>query len=76
MPTYIYETIPAKVGAKPKRYEIRQSIKEEALTRHPESGEPVRRVIAGGIGVLTSSPGSGSSHTHTHSCGCGAGGCG
>ncbi|MFZ0711405.1 MAG: hypothetical protein WAM53_15315 [Terrimicrobiaceae bacterium] len=72
MPTYVYETIPSKKGAKPKRYEIKQSIKEAALAKHPETGEPIKRIIAGGIGVLTSSP---AAHSHTPSCGCGAGGC-
>lgn len=78
MPTYIYETIPSKAGSKTKRYEIRQSIKDAALSRHPETGEPVRRVIAGGIGVLTSSStaSSGGGHRHTSACGCGAGACG
>jgi predicted nucleic acid-binding Zn ribbon protein len=74
MPTYVYETIPVKKGAKPKRYEIKQSIKEAALAKHPETGEPIKRIIAGGVGVLTSSSSAGS-HTHTPSCGCGAGGC-
>lgn len=77
MPTYIYETIPAKAGSKPKRFEIKQSIKDSALKKHPETGEPVRRVISGGIGVITSSSSAPSGgHRHTHSCGCGAGGCG
>ncbi|HRJ73501.1 MAG TPA: hypothetical protein PLS03_14850 [Terrimicrobiaceae bacterium] len=75
MPTYIYETVPSKKGTKPKRFEIRQSIKDAPLSRHPETGEPVKRVIAGGVGLLTSS-GSSAGHTHTPSCGCGAGACG
>ena len=74
MPTYVYETIPRKKGATPKRYEIKQSIKDAAFTKHPETGEPIKRIIAGGIGVLTS-PSGGQSHSHTPSCGCGAGGC-
>ena len=73
MPTYVYETIPAKKGAMPKRYEIKQSIKDAAFIKHPQTGEPIKRIIAGGVGVLTSP--SGSSPTHTPSCGCGAGGC-
>ena len=76
MPTYVYETVPAKKGAKAKRYEIKQSIKDAALTRHPETGEPLKRVISGGVGLLTSSASTGSSHRHTSACGCGAGGCG
>lgn len=76
MPTYVYETTPVKKGDKIRRFEIRQSIKDAALTKHPETGEPVKRVISGGIGVLTSSSSSSSAgHRHTHSCGCGAGGC-
>ena len=75
MPTYIYETVPAKKGAKVKRYEIKQSIKDSALARHPETGEPLKRVIAGGVGVLSSGAAA-SSHRHTSACGCGAGACG
>ncbi len=52
MTTYIYETIPQKAGAKPKRFEVKQSMKDKALTKHPETGEPVRRVIAGGYGFI------------------------
>lgn len=54
MPTYIYETIPQKAGQKSKRFEIRQSMHDAPLTQHPETGEPVQRVIAGGIGLITS----------------------
>ena len=72
MPTYVYETIPEKKSAKPKCYEITQSIKDAALVKHPQTGEPIKRIIAGGVSVLTSSPGG---HTHTPSCGCGVGGC-
>ena len=50
MPTYEYETIPQKKGQKPKRFEVQQSMKDDALTKHPETGEPVRRVISGGSG--------------------------
>jgi hypothetical protein len=79
MPTYIYETIPARKGAPVKRYEIRQSIKDAALTHHPETREPIRRVLADTVSVITSSSsssGSAQPHRHTHSCGCGGGGCG
>lgn len=53
MTTYIYETIPAKAGEKPQRFEVKQPMSEAPLKRHPETGEPVRRVIAGGIGLIT-----------------------
>ena len=52
MTTYVYETIPQKPDAKPKRFEVQQSMKDAPLTRHPETGEPVRRVIAGGFGFI------------------------
>lgn len=78
MPTYIYETVPARKGERVKRYEIRHSIKDAALTRHPETGETLRRVLADTVSVLTSQASAAPSarHTHTPSCGCGAGGCG
>jgi predicted nucleic acid-binding Zn ribbon protein len=72
MPTYVYETVAAKEGEEPRRYEFKQSIKDPALVKHPQTGEPIKRIIAGGAGVLTSARGG---HTHTPSCGCGAGGC-
>jgi hypothetical protein len=40
MPIYVYETL--ATGA---QFEVHQSMHEEALTYHPETGEPVRRVI-------------------------------
>jgi predicted nucleic acid-binding Zn ribbon protein len=44
MPIYVYESIkPDDSGGD--RFEIHQSMKEDPLTRHPESGEPVRRVF-------------------------------
>ena len=51
MPTYVYETIPKKTQSKPKRFEIQQSMKDDALKAHPETGEPVRRVISGGLEI-------------------------
>jgi predicted nucleic acid-binding Zn ribbon protein len=51
MPTYVYETIPDDSSAEPQRFEVFQSMHDDALTHHPDSGEPVRRIITGGIGV-------------------------
>lgn len=53
MATYLYETIPSKPGEKPETFEIQQSMKDAALTHHPENGKPVRRVITGGFGFVT-----------------------
>ena len=44
MPTYVYETITDDPD-KREVFEVVQSMKDEALTVHPESGLPVRRVI-------------------------------
>jgi hypothetical protein len=38
MATYLYETIPADPSAAPERFEIQQSMKDDALIRHPASG--------------------------------------
>lgn len=52
MPTYVYETIPQIPGVEPRRFELRQSMSEAALTVDSETGEPVRRVISGGYGFV------------------------
>ena len=52
MPTYVYETIPADPNAEVERFEIRQGFSEPALTAHPATGAPMRRVISGGLAVL------------------------
>lgn len=54
MTTYVYETIPAKAGAKPRYFEFKLGMNEAPLTRHPETGEPIRRVVLGGFGVMSS----------------------
>jgi predicted nucleic acid-binding Zn ribbon protein len=71
MPIYVYETVkrPAR------RYEIKQSMKDNALRTHPETGEEIRRIISGGLGFMSKGKGTaatpiarGCSHG---SCGCG-----
>ncbi|MGC9451463.1 MAG: FmdB family zinc ribbon protein [Oceanipulchritudo sp.] len=44
MPIYVYETIQPD-GTGGDRFEVRQSMKDPAMERHPETGEPVRRVF-------------------------------
>ena len=51
MPTYVYETIPKRKNEKPTRFELRQSIKDNPISEHPETGQKVRRVISGGISI-------------------------
>ena len=69
MTTYIYESTNAKPGEKRQYFEIKQSMSDEPLTKHPETGEPIRRVILGGLGVLKKEASASSS------CGCGPSGC-
>ena len=52
MATYVYETIPRQPGDAPRRFEMVQSMKDAPLERHPDTGEPVRRVITGGYGLM------------------------
>lgn len=52
MATYVYETIPARDGEPPRRFEIVQSMRDAPLRTHPETGESVRRVISGGYGLM------------------------
>ena len=44
MPTYLYETVPGSPDESVDRFEVRQSF-----------SEPPRRVISGGIGLMTKS---------------------
>ena len=76
---YLYETVPNAEGAEVTRYEIKQSIHDQALDRHPETGVPIRRVIVGGMGFITGKSGSSKpaiSRPSHGGCGCGSGGCG
>ena len=72
MTTYVYETIPQKPGEKAKYFEIKQSMNDKPLTKHPETGESIRRVVLGGFGTLSSKSGSDSGSD----CGCKPGTCG
>ncbi|HEY8993391.1 MAG TPA: zinc ribbon domain-containing protein [Lacunisphaera sp.] len=53
MATYVYETIPRQDGVPARRFEVVQSMKDSPLTRHPDTGEPIRRVISGGYGIMS-----------------------
>lgn len=44
MPVYVYEVIQAD-GRPGARFEHHQSMKDDPLQRHPDTGEPVRRVL-------------------------------
>ena len=67
MPIYVYETSDL---AKPvRRFELRQSFRDEPLRTDPKTGETVHRVISGGYGVLirggSTGPSIGSYGTHS-----------
>ena len=51
MPTYIYETVPRDPQTAPRRFEIVQGMNDPVLRQDPETGEPVKRVITGGVGI-------------------------
>ena len=68
MTTYVYETIPADNSSSPRVFEFQQRMTDKPLTQHPETGEPVRRIISGGLGIMQK----GSSPTPS-SCGSGCG---
>jgi predicted nucleic acid-binding Zn ribbon protein len=87
MPTYVYETIPTIPDQPVRRFEVKQSMSEPALTKDPQTGVPVHRVISGGFGLMVKggagdSPAGGSGDCGdgacgvkppTHSCGTGCG---
>ncbi len=52
MATYVYETLPQRPDETPRRFEVIQSMKDAPLHQHPETGEPVRRVVTGGFGLM------------------------
>jgi len=51
MPTYTYETIPNRPGDAPRRFEITQGMSDPSLAKDPATGEAVRKIITGGIGI-------------------------
>jgi predicted nucleic acid-binding Zn ribbon protein len=75
MATYIYETVPDSVDIPSRRFEVRQSMLDAPLTHDPETGQPVRRVISGGFGLMTGSKNAPSSGSSSSSCGSGHCGC-
>jgi hypothetical protein len=56
MPTYTYKSITSDKGQDDKGqdeiFEVHQSMRDPALTHHPETGVPVQRIISGGAGIL------------------------
>lgn len=46
MPTYVYETLSGK-----KTFEVSHPMAQKPLSHHPETKEPIRRIISGGFSV-------------------------
>ena len=46
MPTYVYEYLDAEGEGTGETVELVQRMSEDALTEHPESGRPIRRIPA------------------------------
>ena len=49
MPTYVYEIIPDKPSQEITTFEYQQGMNDKPVTVHPETGQPVRRVITSGF---------------------------
>jgi len=76
MPTYVYELVkPDGTPEAGTRFEIDQSIKDPALTKHPQTGKPVRRVIQS-VSILGGSAGTSASASPSGGGNPGAGRCG
>jgi predicted nucleic acid-binding Zn ribbon protein len=71
---YLYESIETKAGASVVHYEIEQGMQDLPLTRHPQTGAAIRRVILGGWGTFTADAGGGGDRTGVE-CDCGPDGC-
>ncbi|WP_420595606.1 FmdB family zinc ribbon protein [Deinococcus sp.] len=41
MPTYVYRNLVTN-----QTFEVKQSMRDDALTQHPETGEPVKRLVS------------------------------
>ena len=80
MPTYVYETIPETTGETPRQFEVKQSMKDAALTHDPATGRHVRRVLQSGyLNTQRWTRSSGTSAPYQPTAGghcCGVNGCG
>ena len=54
MPTYVYEITPDNPSQPSDTFEYKQGMNDKPISVHPETGQPVRRVVTGGF-ILNSS---------------------
>lgn len=71
MPIYVYETTDPKKPVR--RFEVKQSMRDDPLTSDPETGEPVRRVISGGYGMRVAGAAPAPAPSRSGGCGPGCG---
>lgn len=67
MPTYVYATV-NKDGSLGETFELLQSMKDEPLTKHPETGKPVKRLLSAPNVCCSSSAASTSPSSSGHTC--------
>jgi hypothetical protein len=56
MPTYVYELLDKRGEPTGETFEYVQSMKDAALTRHPDTGQPCRRAIVAPAIASNASP--------------------
>lgn len=71
---YLYETLVTEAGEEAVHFEIEQGVNDLPLTKHPETGVAIRRVILGGWGFFGAS-GSAGQKGSGEGCDCGPAGC-
>jgi predicted nucleic acid-binding Zn ribbon protein len=71
---YLYESVVIEEGDAVEHYEIEQGVHDLPLTKHPETGVAIRRVILGGWGFSGASGGAGQKGSG-EGCDCGPAGC-
>lgn len=77
VPTYVYETIPTDDATKPVVFEVQQKLADPPLTQHPDTGEPVRRVLtAPFLGGMSGKSDAAREVCDEPAAGCGMGACG
>ena len=55
MPTYVYEILTKQGRPTGRTFELVQPMRDDALAKHPETGEPVRRaIVAPTLGTASS----------------------
>ncbi len=72
MPVYEYEVVRPD-GTPGEVFEVKQRMSDDALTHHPETGEPVRRILSSTFGHSSSGGSSSMGDCGGGACGLGGG---